>query len=84
MNNHPVEPVPDLQGGWVELCDNSPKGYEDAIRKLLGDENLRRTWVMKLANSPLRISIRKKLFENFNPVSVPDAAVVWLACILHP
>jgi glycosyltransferase involved in cell wall biosynthesis len=41
MNNHPVEPVPDLQGGWVELCENTPEGYETAIKKLLSSENLR-------------------------------------------
>lgn len=58
MNNHPVEPVPDLQGGWVELCDNSPKGYEDAIRKLLGDENLRRN---------LGDEARKFASANFDP-----------------
>ena len=42
MNNHPVESVPDLQGGWVKLCDNTPEDYRTAILTLLHDEEKRR------------------------------------------
>jgi glycosyltransferase involved in cell wall biosynthesis len=59
MNNHPVEDVPDLQGGWVELCENSPEGYKDAIYKLMCNEELRN----QLGNNAY---VHAK--ENFDPV----------------
>jgi len=42
LNRHPVEPIPDLDGDWVRLCDNSVEGYRDAIAGLLGDDAARR------------------------------------------
>jgi glycosyltransferase involved in cell wall biosynthesis len=41
LNTHPQEPVPDLEGDWVMLCDNTPTGYGSAIRTLLESESLR-------------------------------------------
>jgi glycosyltransferase involved in cell wall biosynthesis len=35
INHHPVEPLPDFEGDWVHLCDNSPEGYHLAILDLL-------------------------------------------------
>lgn len=37
INRHPVEPIADLDGGWVSLCDNTPQSYRDAIQSLLMD-----------------------------------------------
>lgn len=47
MNHHPVEDVPDLQGGWVKLCDNTPEGYKGAIFALLKDEQERKNLAEK-------------------------------------
>ncbi|KPL71610.1 hypothetical protein ADM99_08990 [Leptolinea tardivitalis] len=58
MNHHPVKPVPDFQGGWVELCDNTPDGYEVAIRNLLESEERR----IALGNKA-----QKFAHENFDP-----------------
>jgi glycosyltransferase involved in cell wall biosynthesis len=41
LNKHPVEPIPDLDGDWLLLCDNTPAGYGSAIRTLLESESLR-------------------------------------------
>jgi len=43
LNHHPVEPIPDLDGDWVQLCDNSVEGYRAAIAGLLGDDAARCT-----------------------------------------
>lgn len=41
VNEHPIEPIPDYEGDWLTLCDNSVEGYRAAIRKLLDDDALR-------------------------------------------
>jgi glycosyltransferase involved in cell wall biosynthesis len=41
INNHPIEPIADLDGGWVSLCDNSPEEYRKAIQTLLHDHTFR-------------------------------------------
>lgn len=42
LNRHPVEPIADLEGGWVSLCDNTPESYKNAIQSLLLDETKRK------------------------------------------
>lgn len=58
MNKHPVEPVPDLQGGWVKLCENTPEGYETAIKELLSSEDMRKNYGNEA---------RKFAFSKFDP-----------------
>lgn len=41
VNEHPVEPIPDYEGGWLLTCDNSPESYGAAIRGLLADDGAR-------------------------------------------
>jgi glycosyltransferase involved in cell wall biosynthesis len=41
LNQHPIEPVPDLEGNWLVLCENTPDGYKEAIGKFADSEALR-------------------------------------------
>jgi len=41
LNLHPAEPIPEYEGGWVELCENSVAGYKNAIRNLLDNLSMR-------------------------------------------
>lgn len=41
MNQHPVEPIPEYKGGWLMLCKNTSEGYAEAIKRILGDSELR-------------------------------------------
>lgn len=41
LNRHPLEPIPDLEGDWVTLCDNSPDGYGEVIKRFAEREDLR-------------------------------------------
>ena len=34
--------VPDLEGGWLTLCDNTPSAYRQAIEGLLASDETRR------------------------------------------
>lgn len=43
VNEHPEEPIPDYEGGWLTLCDNTPEGYRVAILSLLADLSLRQS-----------------------------------------
>jgi glycosyltransferase involved in cell wall biosynthesis len=43
VNEHPLEPIPDYDGGWLTLCNNTVEGYRTAIRSLLEDDELRRS-----------------------------------------
>jgi glycosyltransferase involved in cell wall biosynthesis len=43
VNEHPVEPIPDYEGGWLTLCDNTPEAYRSAIRSLIKDASLRQS-----------------------------------------
>lgn len=38
INRHPIEPIPDFDGGWIVFCDNTQEGYRQAITKLMLDE----------------------------------------------
>lgn len=42
VNEHPIEPIPDYEGGWLKTCDNTPESYRAAIQGLLGDDAARR------------------------------------------
>lgn len=43
INHHQTEPLPDFEGGWVHLCDNSPEGYKKAILAFLEDQTKRQS-----------------------------------------
>lgn len=58
INRHPVEPIADLEGGWVSLCDNTPKSYRNAIKSLLLDETKR---------EQLGLSAFEHACESFDP-----------------
>lgn len=58
VNHHPVEPLPDFDGGWVQLCVNTPEGYREAILSLLSDQVKRH----ELGNLAYRHAM-----ENFYP-----------------
>lgn len=47
LNHHPVEPIPDLGGDWLMLCDNTPEGYRQAITEFMDSEPLRRTYGLR-------------------------------------
>ena len=40
-NVHPVEPVPDLEGDWLTLCENSEAGYRSALQRITTKLKLR-------------------------------------------
>jgi glycosyltransferase involved in cell wall biosynthesis len=42
LNRHPVEPIPEYDGDWLCLCQNSPEGYRTALLKLLASAEARR------------------------------------------
>jgi glycosyltransferase involved in cell wall biosynthesis len=42
VNRQPPGVVPDLEGGWLTLCDNTPSAYRQAIEGLLAAEEARR------------------------------------------
>jgi len=42
INRQPFSHVPDLEGEWVTLCENTPEGYGGALRELLDSEEKRR------------------------------------------
>jgi glycosyltransferase involved in cell wall biosynthesis len=42
LNKHPVEPVPEYEGDWLQLVDNTPEAYRAAIQRLMDDNELRR------------------------------------------
>ncbi|MFA6321520.1 MAG: glycosyltransferase [Candidatus Omnitrophota bacterium] len=41
VNRHPVEPIPEYDGGWLALCENSPEGYGCSIKRFIADKSLR-------------------------------------------
>jgi glycosyltransferase involved in cell wall biosynthesis len=41
LNHHPIEPIPDLEGGWLLKCENTPQGYRETIGRLAESEILR-------------------------------------------
>lgn len=41
LNRHPIEPIPDLEGDWLVLCENTPEGYCEAISNFADSEALR-------------------------------------------
>ena len=41
LNHHPSEPIPDCEGGWLELCDNTVEGYAEAILNILENQDRR-------------------------------------------
>lgn len=41
LNRRPGEPVPELQGDFVMLVDNTPEGYGQAFERLLADDLFR-------------------------------------------
>jgi glycosyltransferase involved in cell wall biosynthesis len=41
INRHPETPIPEYEGGWIEMCENSPEGYRAAIERLLRDDRAR-------------------------------------------
>lgn len=63
INNHPIEKIEDLEGGWVSLCDNTPDSYKKAIQNLL-DNNEQR---MKLGEAAY-LHAQK----NFNPETLKE------------
>ncbi len=66
LNHHPTEPLPDCQGGWLSLCDNTPEGYQAAIQALLGDEAARQA----LGERALRHAA-----ENFSPQRMEEKTI---------
>lgn len=50
INHHPVEPIPDLEGDWIVLCDNTPEGYRAAIEALAGSEAMRADYGQRALN----------------------------------
>ena len=41
INHHPIMPIPEYQGGWLCMCQNTPEGYRSAIQSLLSDDGAR-------------------------------------------
>jgi glycosyltransferase involved in cell wall biosynthesis len=66
VNQHPVEPIADYDGGWVELCASTPDGYRAAIRGLLEDQ-ARREALAGRAKAHAR--------EHFAPAAMVDRTV---------
>lgn len=66
VNEHPLEPIPDYEGGWLTLCDNTVEGYRTAIRKLLEDGE-RRQAMGKVAGQHAQ--------EHFSPSSMEGKVV---------
>ena len=44
LNKHPIEPIPDLDGGWITLCENTPDGYKKSIKRFMNSESHRSQW----------------------------------------
>ena len=44
LNKHPIEPIPDLEGGWITLCENTPDDYRRAIERFMSSESYRSQW----------------------------------------
>jgi glycosyltransferase involved in cell wall biosynthesis len=63
VNKHPVEPIPDYEGGWLMTCDNSVDGYRAAISRLLGDDGKRRA---------LGVAAYAHAMDNFDPKAMEE------------
>lgn len=66
INRHPQRPIPEYEGGWLVQCENTPLGYEIAIKSLLADLNLRASYGRRAyAYSQ----------ESFNPVAMESRII---------
>lgn len=66
LNRHPIEPIPDLEGEWLVLCENTPEGYHEAISRFADSEALR-------ADYGGRALAHAK--ENFSPETMENKTV---------
>ncbi len=64
INRHPVEPIADLEGGWVSLCENTPESYRNAILTLLQNETKRKRQGLSAFDHAHMIFDPKKLNEK--------------------
>lgn len=42
VNRHPSRRMPDYEGEWAKICENTPQAYHEAIKELIADEQERR------------------------------------------
>ena len=84
LNKHPVEPIPDLDGDWLLLCDNTPEAYGNAIRNLLANETLRSEYGRKAQQHALShfdpdrmenevVALYKKVLDAIKPKESHEA-----------
>lgn len=63
VNEHPIEAIPDYEGGWVMTCDNSSDGYRAAILKMLGNDDMRQA-LGRAAHAHARTYFEPKAMEQ--------------------
>lgn len=66
INHHPVMPIPEYQGDWLCICQNTPEGYRSAIRSLLSDDS---------ARSQLAQTAYQHARSHFNPQAMEEKVV---------
>jgi glycosyltransferase involved in cell wall biosynthesis len=66
LNKHPIEPIPEYEGEWVLLCENTPDGYKSAILSLIESETLRTQYGQRAYNHAI---------TNFNPIGMENKIV---------
>jgi glycosyltransferase involved in cell wall biosynthesis len=66
LNEHPIEPIPEYEGEWLLLCDNTPEGYKSRILRLIESEALRTQYGQRAYNHAI---------VNFNPITMENKIV---------
>ena len=63
LNKHPIEPIPELDGGWITLCENTPDDYRQAIEKFM-DSELYRADCGQLALNHAQLNFQPEVMEK--------------------